>query len=287
MPLPTSLVGSVSEPVEHTVDARWLMAYAAGLDDCAACYLDTTAQIACHPVFPVCLEWPAILSGRAASQHSELSPQEAARAVHASHDLHWHKPIFAGASLSTISTIVGIRSSRAGAISLMRLDTMDSSGDLICQTWQTSVYRNVETLGPDQFIAKAPDLPPARLQESHANISNLTVPANAAHTYTECARIWNPIHTDRAVAQAAGLPDIILHGTATLAMAVSKLVQLYADGEPQNASRVGGEFRGQVPLPCKLTLRSTPPADRVVAYDVIIEGTDQHAIRNGFIQLSN
>ena len=26
--------------------------------------------------------------------------------------------------------------------------------------------------------------------------------------YTECARIWNPIHTDRAVALAAGLPDI-------------------------------------------------------------------------------
>jgi len=26
--------------------------------------------------------------------------------------------------------------------------------------------------------------------------------------YTECARIWNPIHTDAAVAKAAGLPAI-------------------------------------------------------------------------------
>src|SRR6266581_3658401 len=30
----------------------------------------------------------------------------------------------------------------------------------------------------------------------------VAVAANAAHVYTECARIWNPIHTDDAVARA-------------------------------------------------------------------------------------
>ena len=49
------------------------------------------------------------------------------------------------------------------------------------------------------------------------NEIRVPIGAGAAHVYTECARIWNPIHTDTAVTAKAGLPGIILHGTATLA----------------------------------------------------------------------
>ena len=31
----------------------------------------------------------------------------------------------------------------------------------------------------------------------------LAISTGAAHVYTECARIWNPVHTDSAVAAAA------------------------------------------------------------------------------------
>src|SRR4029077_6419959 len=55
--------------------------------------------------------------------------------------------------------------------------------------------------------------------------TEVAISPTLAHVYTECARIWNPIHTDRAVARAAGLPDIILHGTATLALAVSRALR--------------------------------------------------------------
>lgn len=285
MPLPTSFVGSVSEAIEHTVDARWLMAYAAGLGDTDECYLDTNADIACHPVFPVCLEWPAILAGRAANAGSELTPDEAARAVHAGHDLHWHKPIGAGTTLSTTSTIVGIRASRAGAISLMRLDTVDRAGSLICQTWQTSVYRGVDIVGEARAIEEAPSTIAFR-DNTEASTQTLPVSASAAHVYTECARIWNPIHTDRAFAQTAGLPDIILHGTATLAMAVSEMIRRYAGGEPRRVSRLGGEFRGQVPMPCELVVRSYAPTDNTVSFDVSIGSDGPQAIRNGFIEMS-
>src|SRR5215831_17990681 len=55
--------------------------------------------------------------------------------------------------------------------------------------------------------------------------AELPVAPTLAHVYSECARIWNAIHTDRAAALAAGLPDIILHGTATLALAVSAVLR--------------------------------------------------------------
>ena len=67
--------------------------------------------------------------------------------------------------------------------------------------------------------------PPNDATPSHTWSTEVPISSTLAHVYTECARIWNPIHTDRAVARAAGLPDIILHGTATLALAISQTLR--------------------------------------------------------------
>ena len=66
MPLNAAIVGVSTTPAVHTIDARWLMAYAAGLGEMLPCYLDTRrpAGIQAHPLFPVCVEWPAVLALR-------------------------------------------------------------------------------------------------------------------------------------------------------------------------------------------------------------------------------
>lgn len=63
-----------------------------------------------------------------------------------------------------------------------RFETHDANRKLVTVTDFGAVYRGVQ-------LDRAADIP---------------IAATAAHVYTECAR-------------AAGLPDIILHGTATLA----------------------------------------------------------------------
>ena len=65
MPLDARMVGASTRSFTHDVDARWIMAYAAGLGDQNPVYLDTTrGPVHAHPVFPVCLEWPVILASR-------------------------------------------------------------------------------------------------------------------------------------------------------------------------------------------------------------------------------
>jgi acyl dehydratase len=81
------------------------------------------------------------------------------------------------------------------------------------------------------------------------------VPATLALVYTECARIWNPIHTDVAVARGAGLPAIILHGTATLALAVSRVVRRSLGGDGRRVRGVSARFTGFVRLPSIVTVR--------------------------------
>jgi acyl dehydratase len=83
-----------------------------------------------------------------------------------------------------------------------------------------------------------------------------------AHVYTECARIWNPIHTDRAVAHAAGLPDIILHGTATLALAVSAVLNHAPAVSARAVRRITCRFSGMVRLPSAITIQGWKPSER-------------------------
>jgi acyl dehydratase len=85
--------------------------------------------------------------------------------------------------------------------------------------------------------------------------ARIALSATAAHVYTECARIWNPIHTDPAVAQRAGLPGLILHGTATLALAVSWLVAEECGGDPARVGRVAARFGAMVRLPGEIGVR--------------------------------
>jgi acyl dehydratase len=87
--------------------------------------------------------------------------------------------------------------------------------------------------------------------------------------YTECARIYNPIHTDVAVARSAGLSAPILHGTATLALAVSRVIAHDLGGEPARVREVRGRFTGMVAMPSTFTVRGRAAEGPGVAFDAI------------------
>jgi acyl dehydratase len=99
-------------------------------------------------------------------------------------------------------------------------------------SYSSTIYRGVPVEGPDIQIDTAPALPVPSSSSALSHQLAIPVARAAPHVYTECAQIWNPIHTERRVALEVGLPDIILHGTATWALAASQLINRCADGEP-------------------------------------------------------
>ena len=283
MPLSTTMVGASTPPMTHDVDARWIMSYAAGIADRNPRYLDTqAATVIAHPVFPVCLEWPVILQSRHLPGYEASTPAEGSRGVHAAHDLHLYRPIKAGERLTTRATIIGLRRIKPGAASTTRLDTVDESGALVCRTYQLGISRDVDVIGNANDIEKAPDVP--QLTNAWKDPQRISIPvaAGAAHVYTECARIWNPIHTDRKVALAAGLPDIILHGTATLALAVSQLVDRYLGGDPTRVRRLGGRFTAMVLMPSTMTLEVSGDERSTLFFRVLTQD-GQPAFSQGFL----
>src|SRR5438309_2008712 len=91
------LTGLKVGPTLVTVDARWLMAYAAALGETDPRYYDTRAHGGplAHPLFSVCYEWPLALALRAKAMDEAI----ARRGVHAFHNLVVHRPPQAGESL--------------------------------------------------------------------------------------------------------------------------------------------------------------------------------------------
>jgi hypothetical protein len=114
-------------------------------------------------------------------------------------------------------------------------------------------------------------------------VREVPLAATAAHVYTECARIWNPIHSDAAVASGAGLPGIILHGTATLALAVG--VRGRRDVRWGSGARRAGRGAlhrdGSAALAIRVRIHP-PERDASVRFDVL-NAEDRIALRDGLV----
>lgn len=291
MALDSSVFGTKVGPIAADIDARWTMAYAASLDDMAACYLDTRRAdgIVAHPLFPVCFEWPAAGAIRT-TLHATMASGEPARGVHATHHTVIHRPVRPPMRVRTTAEVIGVERRSAGAYETVRFETIDDCGAPISTTYYGSLYRQVDVIGADRAAAVAVPKPLAELPPNPLREQSLSVVAGAAHIYTECARIWNPIHTDAAVATAAGLPGLILHGTATLALAVSAIVRHEAGGNPEAVREIYGRFAAMVLMPSEVRLRILARArvDRgdAIYFEVLsVEGG--RAIRDGVVVLGS
>ncbi len=245
MPVISDAVGTrvVGEPVE--IDRRRCLAYAAAIGDTSPVVFDDLREdFIALPQFCVSVEWP-LLSDRRLGVAEGCTRQELARAVHVVQDSVFHRPIRPGDRVVTEATIVAIERSRAGARTTTRLDTRHSDGRAVVTSWSSGLLRGVDVEGEDRRIDAPPPVPEP-LALADAGTIEISIPKELPHVYSECAAIWNPIHTERSVARAVGLLDVILHGTATWALAGREIIARVAKDEPARLRRLSGRFAATV-----------------------------------------
>ena len=250
MPISTAAVGAKLEPSTADVTPRAILAYAAGIGATEDCHFDDASEagIVAPPPYCVSLEWPVVRASSGSKSYG-AAPEELLRGVHATLDCSFHRPIRPGDQLRTEGEVTGVRATRAGARVDSRLVTSDADGKPVVTSFYGSIFRGVEIEGEPHRTAEPPPTPEdADLELDDAAVESIEIPIarEAPHVYTECADIWNPIHTERTVALAAGLPDIILHGTATWALAARELVRRRAGGDPGRVARLTGRFAAMV-----------------------------------------
>jgi acyl dehydratase len=280
MPLNSNAVGARLPVVELEVSPRMALAFAAAIsDDRPEAGEDERPGFTASPFFCASLEWQAIIAGR--DQLLGLAPEEAVRAVHAGQDSRFLAPLRPGAGVRVSGQVVAIRPTRAGALTLTQLDVAEVGGRAISTTLSAGLYRDVEVVGPARALIEPP---PA---EPHLDEDAAEAPVEAAidldpwfaHRYTECASIWNPIHTERRVALAAGLPNIIVHGTALWALAGRTVA---ASRPGRRLARLGGTFSAMVEPGSTITVRHAPSTTMpdVIRFEVL-NGSGRRAVSRG------
>lgn len=251
MPVLSAMVGADLGTCEFEVTARRLLAYAAGLGVTAPqVFDDASERFVGLPQFCVVAEWPWA-SDPQRMRSLGLTAAEARQALHLGQDSTFLRPIRPGMTLRVGGRLESARATQAGTITVSRIETTDAAtGELCVTSRSTALFRGVALQGEPRNLAEDLSRPAAGAaapEDAHGAlvVTEVAIGRELPHVYTECSGIWNPIHTERRVALAMGLPDIVLHGTATWALAGRELSRIHAAGQAQ-LTRLAGHFRATV-----------------------------------------
>ena len=271
MPIDPKTLGAVAALEQH-VDTRWVLSYAAGLGLTDPLYLDDAQPDGPFvvPMFCVCLEWEVALKARNASL--ALTPAELRQGVHAWQRSEFVAPIRAGMTVRTTSEVMHMRRTSAGTYVVVRYRTSDTaSGALLTDSLSGTMFRGVGmTTGAPDTVGEAPQAAPVHAAQTEPlSVHEHLIGAGYPHVYTECARIWNPIHTEERVARAAGLNGILLHGTATWALAAVAMADAHAGPQGlKTLTQLEGQFRKPVAPRDTMRIRMLERQTGSVSFDV-------------------
>jgi len=289
MEISSSLVGRKSKPYVIELDSRRTMSFAAGVDDPNPLYIDDARDggIIAHPMLPVALTWHMTLYRDRFWDAEDFSDEISAQQVHYSETLEIHRPMRPGETVTIEAEVAAVIPHRAGTHLVVQYQGT-SAGEPVFTEWAGAMLRDVgcsdsgagKDAVPENKRFPKPEQPP---WEARIPIDTL-----AAHRYDACGDIHNPIHTSRAFAQAVGLPDTILHGTATLALAMREVVNREAGGNAARVAAVRANFTGMVPLDSEIRVESLgSEADGELHHHhfLVWNAEDKRAIRNASVSL--
>ena len=235
MGLDASLVGKKLTPFTTVVGPRATMGYAAAIGDASPRYLDDRLEtIVAPPMFAVALSWPVL--GDIQRYADFPLPPEVAMAVHAREQLRFERLLRPGERVTIRGEIAALVPQRAGALVVFTLPVFDEA-DALVHTEHLGALLRGATL--DDGGAGEERVPKLSTSDFSTPVWQQPIPTSPllAHVYDACTEIVFGIHTSPRMAEALGLPGIILQGTATLALAVRENPQSRGAGGARAGAR--------------------------------------------------
>ena len=280
--VPTASAGLFTVSRTYEITVRMAQAYAAGVGDYNTLYFDDDSPngILAPPCLVYRLQWNARdMPG------APLGTAPPTTYVHAATDIRFERPLRAGDVVTVQGRRIAVTQRPPGVFVVTRFEMRDATGALVATVDDGAIARGARTDGPDVVVAETPPLPRPTGGETGGWTTSVPIAREAPHVYTECADIWNPIHTERRVALAAGLPDIILQGSATMAIAARELVNRVASGDPTRLARLAGQFRAMVIPGEEIRVVCTGVADSAeresVAFFEVLNSKGEPAVKGG------
>jgi acyl dehydratase len=267
------------------------MNYAAGVGDLNPAYLDDARPggIVAPPMLAAALTWQVT---RRYPDFLEGDPFPRAwlgYGVHYREILEWHRPMVPGDILTIRGKVAAVLPHGSGTYLGIQYQAEDLQGAAVFSEHFGWVYRGIACADRGRGGHELPPSPDPPAQSSPLWTERIAVSPGFAHVYDGCADIHNPIHTSRDFARAVGLPEPILHGTATLALAVRELVNREAGGDPRRLRSLDCRFTAMVLLggavEVQLLGRNEAPS-AIALFFQVLNSRGERAISRGSVLLS-
>lgn len=287
MPILASSIGAKLNPIKIEMTRRRLLSFAAAIDDTSErVFNDLDPNFCAVPQICVALEWASIikndLRGNLGATREEIS-----RAVHAVQDSVFHRTVTENELLTVCGQITAIWNGRSGTNMITEIISYDEQDKPVFTSQLQSTYRDVSLSGSETRPTKSSITPaePDEIGDLKSRIIN--IPLSLPHTFSDCADIWNPIHTEKTVAKQVGLPNIILHGVATWSLAGREILAEFAEQDVTRLKRLRGRMGAMVfpGKPLTINMRANKKQGCIqIWYDVqTTEGAP--AIRDGYAEI--
>jgi hydroxyacyl-ACP dehydratase HTD2-like protein with hotdog domain len=285
MKISTQIVGTKSKAYQFQVTDRQISNYAASIFDENQIYYKTAQgkDMVAHPLFPVRISWK-IIENINQQWETDLPGNILDNLVHQSEYLEIHRLLKPGDKLRIVGEIIALLPHKRGTRITIKFDYYDQNNQKVLS----------EFLGAIIFGSKCSDsgkttqtLPVTTKIERDTPLweEKIAVSRVAPFLYDGCNEIVYPIHTDQGYARSVGLPDIILQGTATLAMSVSALIRKELKNNPRRINVVSGKFTGIVVPPNQLSVWLLKKSEQKIYFDVS-DQDDNFVLRGGYINFT-
>jgi acyl dehydratase len=286
MMYPVDRIGIRTIANTFEITPRLIQASAAAVQETSERYLDDAREdgLDVHPGLIFSLEWWT----RFMPKQSLLPEEFSLRGVHAWTDIQFHRPFKEGDAITSQGQLVGISTIPPGTLTVTKWTFSDAWGNVVAEYYKGGIIRGIYPDGEDQYIDNWPQVPNISATTMSSAWSTKTmITANTAHIYSECAQIYNPIHTETRVAKQAGLPGTILHGVCTQTLAIKTILDYACDGDPKQLRRVYGMYRAMVRPETAITIQviekeSLSDNLSIIYYEVLTDLAEK-AIDNGAI----
>ena len=271
-------IGELGEPVEFTVERERIQAYAAATNDSIAPH---AAGDLAPPVFAIVPAFQAL----ATASVTVIPADMIMRILHGEQDFHYHAPIRPGVTLTTRAAPIGLRSRSSGVTVCVRGETRDAaSGELVVEQYMTSFVRGAEAESEAGEEAPPHGFDEALRDREPVAEASQTFDADQTFRYSKASGDPMPIHLDEAIAKAAGLPGIIIHGLCTMAFTSVAAIEHGCPDDPTRLRRLAVRFARTVQPGQTITTRLWDAGEGALAYETT-SGEGDLVIKDGLAEV--
>ncbi len=277
---------------EDVTDVTWRQTtnYASSVSDVNPFYLDDLRKdgIVAPPMFAATFAWAIV--DRLTEYVDIPYPKEVFNTlVHYTEHFDFYKPVLPGERITVRGEIVAVMPHRSGTLLVVKLPAFDNWGMRVFTGHMGVLLRGVGCSDSGAGSENLPALP--KQSDSKITIWETAIPIcrETLYIYDGCTDIVFAIHTSPKFARSVGLPDIILHGTATMAFAAREIVNREAGANPTMLKCFAGRFTGMV-IPdsiIRVQLRQKRQNNGAMElfFDVV-DGNGKNIVSDGYASLA-